>query len=111
MCPLQPVAVAVLNSQTGDLDVSTLTLSQGNNGSRVSSGSIVSDYGLDDRAIGVRSPAAANDFSSSFCVQTGSGAHPASCTMGTGGPFPGGKARPGRESDHSPPSSAEVENE
>jgi hypothetical protein len=31
----------------------------------------------------------------SLCVQTGSGAHPASCTMGTGGPFPGAKARPG----------------
>jgi hypothetical protein len=31
-------------------------------GSRVSSGSIVSDYGLDDRAIGVRSPAGAKDF-------------------------------------------------
>jgi hypothetical protein len=60
--------------------------------SRVSSGSIVSDYGLDDRAIGVRSPAEAKDFSSDLCVQTGSGAHPASCTMGTGGPFPGGKA-------------------
>jgi hypothetical protein len=27
-----------------------------------------------------------------FFVQTGSGAHPASCTMGTGGPFPGGGA-------------------
>jgi hypothetical protein len=79
--------------------------------SRVSSGSIVSDYGMDDRAIGVRSPAEAKDFSSSLCVQTGSGAHPASCTMGTGGPFPGGKARPGRDADHSPPSSAEVVNE
>jgi hypothetical protein len=32
----------------------------------------VSDYGLDDRAIGVRSPAEAKDFSSSLCVQTGS---------------------------------------
>jgi hypothetical protein len=76
--------------------------------SRVSSGStrIVSDYGLDDRAIGVRSPAGAKDFSSSLCVQTSSGAHPASCTMGTGGPFPGGKARPGRDADHSPLSSA-----
>jgi hypothetical protein len=31
--------------------------------SRLSSGSIVSDYGLDDRAIGVRSPAGAKDFS------------------------------------------------
>jgi hypothetical protein len=78
---------------------------------RVSSGSIVSDYGLDDRAIGVRSPAGAKDFSSSLFVQTVSGAHPASCPMGTGGPFSGGKARPGRDADHSPPSSAEVVNE
>jgi hypothetical protein len=31
--------------------------------------------------------------------------------MGTGGPFLGGKARPGRDADHSPPSSAEVKNE
>jgi hypothetical protein len=79
--------------------------------SRVSSGSIVSDYGLDDRVIGVRFPVGAKDFSSSLCVQTGSGAHPASCTMGTRGPFPGGKARQGRDADHSPPSSVEVENE
>jgi hypothetical protein len=62
-------------------------------------------------SIGVRSPAGAKDFSSNLCVQTGSGAHPASCTMGTGGPFPGGKVRPGRDADHSPPSSAEVVNE
>jgi hypothetical protein len=34
--------------------------------SRVSSGSIVSDYRLDDRTIGVRSPAGAEDFSSSL---------------------------------------------
>jgi hypothetical protein len=63
--------------------------------SRVSSVSIVSDYGLDDRAIGVRSPAGAEYISSNLCVQTGSGAHPASCTMGTGGPFPGGKSAAG----------------
>jgi hypothetical protein len=50
-------------------------------------------------------------FSSSLCVQTGSGANPASCTTGTGGPFPGGKARPGHDADHSPLSSAEVVNE
>jgi hypothetical protein len=80
-------------------------------GSRVSSGSVVPDYRLDDRAIGVRSPAGAKDFSSSLCVQTGSGAHPASCSMGTGGSVRGVKARPGRDADHSPPSSAEVENE
>jgi hypothetical protein len=70
----------------------------------------VSDHGLEDRVIEVRSPAAAKDFPSSLCVQTGSGAHPASCTMDTGGPFPGGKARPGRDADHSSPSSAEVKN-
>jgi hypothetical protein len=62
---------------------------------RVSSGSKVSDYGLDDRAIGVRFPAAAKYFSSILCVQTGSGDHPASCTMGTGGPFPGDKSAAG----------------
>jgi hypothetical protein len=60
----------------------------------------VSDYGLET---GVRSLTEAEDFSSSLCIQIGSGA---SCTLGTGG-----KARPGREADHSPPSSAEVENE
>jgi hypothetical protein len=65
----------------------------------------VSDYGLDDRAIEVRSPTGA-DFSSSPCVQTGSGAHPASYPMGTGD-----EARPGHDADHSPPSSAEVKNE
>jgi hypothetical protein len=66
----------------------------------------VSGHGLDARAIELRSPA--EDLSSSFCVQTGSGVHSASCIMG---PFPGVKARPGSDADHSPPSSAEVENE
>jgi hypothetical protein len=37
------------------------------------------------------------------------GIAPASYPMGTGGSFPGVK-RPGREADHSPPSSAEVKN-
>jgi hypothetical protein len=35
-------------------------------------------------------------------VQTVCGAHPASCPMGTGCPYPGGKARQGRDADHSP---------
>jgi hypothetical protein len=39
----------------------------------------------------VRSPTEAEDFSSSPCVQTGSEAHPASCTMGTGVLSPGVK--------------------
>jgi hypothetical protein len=37
-------------------------------------------------------------------IQTGPGAHPASCTMDTGY-FPRGKERPGRNTDPSPPSS------
>ena len=40
-------------------------------------------------------------------VQTGPGAQPASCAMGTGF-FPGGKERPGRDTDPSPHSSAVV---
>jgi hypothetical protein len=56
-------------------------------------------------------PQKRKDFSSSLFVQTGSGAHPASCKMGTGGPSAGAKARPGRDADHSTPSSVEVENE
>jgi hypothetical protein len=76
-----------------------------------SSVSIVSVYGLDDRAIEVQSPAEAREFSSNIFVQTGTGAHPASCPVGTGDPFSGGKELLGRDADHSPASSAEVVNE
>jgi hypothetical protein len=76
-----------------------------------SSGSIVSDYGLDDRVIEFRSPTGAEGFSSSPCVQTSSGAHPASYPMGAGGPSPVGKARPGVTLTTHPPSSAEVKYE
>jgi hypothetical protein len=55
--------------------------------------------------------AEAKDFSSSLWVQTGSGAHPAFCTVGNGGPFPGGEEQPGRDADHPSLSSAEVENQ
>jgi hypothetical protein len=61
--------------------------------SRGISVSIVRGYGLDNRAIEFASPAGAEDFSCSLCVQTGFEAHPASCTVVTGCPFPGGKAR------------------
>jgi hypothetical protein len=47
------------------------------------------------------------DFFAHF--QTGTGAHPVSCTMGTGS-FPGVK-RPERGNDHPPPLSTEIENE
>jgi hypothetical protein len=46
-----------------------------------------------DWTAGVRSPTEAVDFSSNLCVHTGSGALPASCTMGTGGSFPRGVKR------------------
>jgi len=43
-------------------------------------------------------------------VQTGSRTHSASYPMGTGGLFPPEVKQPGREADHSPPSSVEVKN-
>jgi hypothetical protein len=41
------------------------------------------------------------DFSSILCVQAGSGAHAASSTMGTRGPFPGAKVQTGLDAGHS----------
>jgi hypothetical protein len=70
----------------------------------------VSDYELDDRWSRFDPRQRQKDFSSSLCAQTDSGAHPASCTMSTGGPFPGGKAQQGRDADRSPLSSADVVN-
>jgi hypothetical protein len=57
----------------------------------------------------VRVPAEAGNFPLHHRVQTGSGAHPVSYPMGTVGSFPGVK-RAGREADHSPPYSADVNN-
>jgi hypothetical protein len=75
-----------------------------------SSVSTESGYGLGDREIEVRSPAAAKGF---FLqpVSRPSEVHPASYQMGTGDPFSGAKARPGHDVDRSPPSSADVKNE
>jgi len=50
------------------------------------------EYGLDDRMIGVRIPVGAGNFSLRHHVETGSGAHPASYPMGTRGFFTGDKA-------------------
>jgi hypothetical protein len=66
-----------------------------------SSDGIATDYGLDGPEIESRWGRYFPPF------QTGPGAHPASCTMGNGF-FPGGKVRPERAVDHSPPSSTEV---
>ena len=64
-----------------------------------SSVGIATGYGLEGPGIetrwGARFPAP---------VQTGRGAHPASCKM----VFPGGKERPGRDADPSSPSSVVV---
>jgi hypothetical protein len=76
-----------------------------------SSVSIVSGYGLDGWAIEVSMLSRGERIFPLTRVQTGSGAHPASRTMGTGGPFSGAKVRPGRDTDHSPPSRTEVKNE
>jgi hypothetical protein len=62
---------------------------------------IATRYGLDGPGIESRYGAR---FSAP--VQTGPGAHPASCTIGTG-PFPG-VTWPGRGVNHPPPSSSEV---
>jgi hypothetical protein len=61
---------------------------------------IATSYGLDGPGIEFRWGARF-----SVPVQTDLGAHPFSCTMGTGS-FPGGKERPGRDADPSPPTSA-----
>jgi hypothetical protein len=49
-------------------------------------------YGLDNRGSRVRFPAGTGNFSLHHRVQNGSGAHPASYSVGTRGSFPGGKA-------------------
>jgi hypothetical protein len=60
--------------------------------SRDSSIGIALGYGLDYRGSGVRFLVGAGNFSLHHRVQNGSGAHPASCPMGTRGSFPGRKA-------------------
>jgi len=47
---------------------------------------------LDDRVNGVEFPAGVGNFSVRHYVQTGAGAHPASCPLATGGSFTGDKA-------------------
>ena len=67
---------------------------------------IATGYGLDGPGIKSR-------WGARFCapVQTGPGAHPASCTMNGYRVFPGSKECPGRDADPSPPSSAVVKKE
>jgi hypothetical protein len=70
--------------------------------SRDISAGIALGYVLDDRGSRVRFPTGAENFSIHHRVQNGSGAHRGPRAL------PLGVKRPGREADHSPPSSAEV---
>jgi hypothetical protein len=62
--------------------------------------SIETDYGLDDREVGVRVLVGSRKFLLFYIVQTRSVAHPASYPVGTGDSFPGIK-RLERDADHS----------
>jgi hypothetical protein len=71
----------------------------------------VSDYGLDDRAIGVRSLAGQKIFPLTSVPRPALGPTQPPVQLVPGVLSPGVKARPVPDADHSPPSSAEVENE
>jgi hypothetical protein len=68
---------------------------------------IALSYDLEDRSSRVGFPVGAANFSLHHRLQKGSGSHPASYSMGTRGSSLG-VTREELESDHSPPSSAEV---
>jgi hypothetical protein len=68
---------------------------------------ITTGYGLDGRGAGVRVPVQEQFFPPLQLIQSDSGAHPVSYPMDTRTLSPGIK-RPGGETDHSPPISAEV---
>jgi hypothetical protein len=72
-----------------------------------SSVGIALGYRLDNWGSKVRFLVGARNFSLNHHIPNDSGAQPASYPMGTRGSFLGVK-RPGREADHSHPSSAEV---
>jgi hypothetical protein len=70
--------------------------------SRVSSVSIVSDYGLEDRAIEVRSLAEAKVFFLYLLCPDRLWGPSSVLYNGYRDPFSGSKERPGRDADHSP---------
>jgi hypothetical protein len=66
---------------------------------------IVTGYGLDDRGVRVGVPVGSRIFSTSSRLALESTQPPTQCVPGA---LPPGVKRPGRESDHSLPTSAEV---
>jgi hypothetical protein len=70
--------------------------------------SIVNGYGLDNRGVSVLSPGRVKNFLFSTLVRLAQGSTqpPIQCVLGTLSP---GVKRLGREADHSPPASAEVQ--
>jgi hypothetical protein len=72
-----------------------------------SSVGIALGYGLDDQGSRIRFLVGAGNFSLHHCIQNGSGAQPASYSMGARALSLGVKWKE-HEADHSPPSSAEV---
>jgi hypothetical protein len=79
-------------------DYGTMTVCHG------SSVSMVADYGLDDRG-------SVPDRGRGPLRPDRLWGPPNPLSNGYRGPLPGGKARPGRDADHSPPSSADVKYE
>jgi hypothetical protein len=71
----------------------------------------MSDYGLDDQTIEVRSPEEAERIFPLASVSIPALGPTQPPVQWVPGSFPGDKARPGRDADYSPPSSAEVVNE
>jgi hypothetical protein len=76
-----------------------------------SSVSVVSGYGLDNRANEVRSPVKAREFFLQRLCPDRFWGPPSLLYNGYRGFFPGGKARPGRDADHTPPSTTGFVNE
>jgi hypothetical protein len=71
----------------------------------------VSDYGLDDLAIGIRSRRGQRIFPLASVSRPALGPTQTPLQWVPEVLSAGVKARPGRDADHSPPSSVEVENE